>query len=237
MDRTVTSMVKNWLLSAVLLTIVVACPVAIVMAIASTWHTMTLMQAHNSFKTILMGLHQYHDEHGHFPPVALRGENGRALHSWRTVLIPSLPSNSQGNELAGLDFTKPWDDPANLVVEEHYSLTRFPYQFLAIVGPGAAWDESGVRSLSDFKDGSSQTVLAIALRKTDIPWYQPRDAHFDGETLWLGDPADKRRVPINQDLYLLMADGEVHYRQHGLTPESLRTLITIDAGDDPGINW
>lgn len=151
--------------------------------------------------------------------------------------FPVFPPNSRENELAGLDFTKPWDDPANLVVEKRYSLTRFPYQFLAIVGPGAAWDAAGVRSLRDFKDGSSQTVLAIALRETDIPWYQPRDAYFDGQTLWLGDPADNRKVPISEDIFLLMASGEVQYRAKGLSEEELRALITIDAGDDPGHDW
>ncbi len=238
MNAPIITPVKDWQLRVFQITLVTVGIIVGVLSVNQYWAMLTLMQAQNSLMSVMRVLHDYHDQNGHFPLVAQRDHAGVALHSWRTPLIPTLPGvDTDAERLQGFDFDKPWDDPANRAIAEQHPLTRFPYQVLAIVGPGAAWDDHGVRKFADFKDGPSQTVMAIAVRNTKIAWYEPRDANFDGERLWLGDPANKQPAPIAKDIFLLMADGTVRHCEHGLSPETLRAVITIDAGDDPGEDW
>ncbi len=201
------------------------------------YRTLQLMQAYNNFKTLLMGLHEYHDRYGQFPPVVERDEHGVSIHSWRTRVMPNLPGSDKPDYgFSEFDFSKPWNDPDNQAVANRHGLARYAYQILAVVGPGAAWDSHGMRTLKDFKDGSTNTVMLIALHNSGIPWHEPRDAQFDGETLWLGDPSDRRPVPFNEEIFLLMADGSVHFKR-GVSPETMKALITIDGDDDPGEVW
>ncbi len=228
----------RWIAIAFLMAVVI-CTLAVLIGLGiEGYRTLRLMQANNNFKTLLLGLHEYHNQYGQFPPVVERNENGIAIHSWRTHVLPDLPSKVQRDYgFSEFDFRKPWNDPGNQAAADRHGLARYNYQMLAIVGPGAAWDSHGTRKLADFKDGSANTMLIIALRNTGIPWHEPRDAQFDGETLWLGDPSDRRPVPLTEDLFLLMADGSIHYCISGISPQTLRALITIDGDDDPGKVW
>lgn len=65
----------------------VAAPWAFLLSVAvvsglTGWDTWKLMVTTSGFKGISLALHQYHEEHGCFPPSVVRGEDGQALHSW-----------------------------------------------------------------------------------------------------------------------------------------------------------
>ena len=40
--------------------------------------------------SIIVALHNYHDEHGSFPPAYVSDESGRPLYSWRVLILPYL---------------------------------------------------------------------------------------------------------------------------------------------------
>lgn len=72
---------------------------------------------------------------------------------------------------------------------------------------------------------------AIAIPQVGIGWHEPRDAVFDGESVWIevhGVPKSLAGLPC----FLLMAGSTVHYVKDGLSEESLAALVTINAGDD-----
>ncbi len=61
-------------------------------------------QCKNNLKQIGLAFHNYHDDHGVFPPAYTVDENGTRLHSWRTLILPYLVSvlkvASRGNRMA-----------------------------------------------------------------------------------------------------------------------------------------
>ena len=170
-------------------------------------------------------LHRYHDHHGHFPPVVELGNSGTQMHSWRALIQPHLAAEVKTSDnFKAYDFKQRWDSATNVDAVRQHRFGDHWYQFLAVVGPHAAWSNGVTWKRSDFKDGLSDTILVIGVRDTGIGWNEPRDAEFDGQTLTIGG----RPLDPSQPLFVLMADGSVRY---GLTSETLAPLLTIDAGD------
>ncbi|MEZ6144785.1 MAG: DUF1559 domain-containing protein [Planctomycetaceae bacterium] len=48
------------------------------------------LQCKNNLKQIMLALHNYHDDFGTFPPAYTVDENGKRMHSWRTLIWPYL---------------------------------------------------------------------------------------------------------------------------------------------------
>lgn len=99
--------------------------------------------------------------------------------------------------------------------------------FFAAVGPGAAWTDDHPRKISEFKDGTSDTILLIGIRHSGVRWQEPVDLEVRGDALFLGD----REIELTSDVFLLMADGSTRYQQKGLRPDQLHPLLTVAAGD------
>jgi prepilin-type N-terminal cleavage/methylation domain-containing protein/prepilin-type processing-associated H-X9-DG protein len=73
-------------------------------------------QCLNNLKQIGLALHQYHDAYGTFPPGGIEPRplwpKGRQF-AWSAMVLPHL---EQANVKQSIDFTKPFDDPANAAV-------------------------------------------------------------------------------------------------------------------------
>jgi hypothetical protein len=76
----------------------------------------------NKLSSILFALRNYHDDYGTFPPPITLDANGKPFHSWRALILPYL-------EFYDYDFTKSWDTPNNLLLNERVSpIYRCPYE-------------------------------------------------------------------------------------------------------------
>ena len=64
----------------------------------------------SNLKQIGIALAQYADDHGRYPPAFTVDADGRPLHSWRTLILPSF---DQAALAAKIDLSTPWDSPAN----------------------------------------------------------------------------------------------------------------------------
>ncbi len=192
---------------------------------------------HNSTKTLVHALHNYHDDHGSFPPALIRDERVNPMHSWRTLIEPYMADIMDDPDLfPPYDWSSPSTSVQNeAYFEEHRFRDMAGYQVLAVVGPETAWSESGTRSMKDFKDGTRNTLLAIAIRSTGVRWRDPVDATLseEGSLTVNGEPVDLKEA------YLILADGSVRFIEDPDQFDStlLRALLTIDGGEEVPYDW
>lgn len=214
---------KNYILTLIGVLLVIGAIVVSVVAYQSVSQVVSRVQTHHDLKSILLALHEYHDEHGHFPPAKVVDENGN-MRSWRSLI---------NGANYGYDQSQPWDSDGNRpAIQKNSYASRLQgqgYLCLAIVGETAAWLPSGTRKMRDFTDGSHNTLLLLAIRDTEIEWWEPRDLLLDGTNLTIeGDPSR----PVNlKNAYLCRADGTINMAEQPISMEVLRKMLTVDGGE------
>ena len=172
-------------------------------------------QCKNNLKNIGLALHNYRDEHGTFPPLVTVSEDGRPLHSWRTLLLPHMEQRALYETI---DLSKPWDDPANALAAE----TAVP-QFACpehdggpldtiyfAVGPFPTEEE-----IEAFGGPAIMPVVVEGTREDTRPWMQPAD---------FGRPIEAYDFPPGEfphhGVQATFADGTVRFMPAEMVPRS-----------------
>lgn len=140
-----------------------------------------------NMKQIMLGLQNYYEVHGELPPAYTVDEQGNRLHSWRALILPYM----EGNTLYRfIDYTKPWDDPANDEAREAYIYTYIcpsaPYDdehlttYVAVVGPEFVFSGPTPRKWADIADGTSNTIAVVEISHNHaVHWMSPEDVDED----------------------------------------------------------
>src|SRR6056297_1698819 len=104
------------LLEAIIVIIILAILVALLLpGVRTTRGTARRSACKNNLKQIGLALHNYHDTYGSLPPAYTVDEQGRKLHSWRTLILPFLEEQALYEQI---DLSQPWDSPANAAAFE-----------------------------------------------------------------------------------------------------------------------
>lgn len=183
----------------------------------------------------------YHNQHGALPPAYLCNEKGEPLHSWRTMILSGIDRP----DLFGLvNLELPWNDLANqrarrctlevfLCPKHRHSGATNITSYLAIVGPGFAFQGTNPVSFKEFTDELSETILFVESVKTSVPWMEPRDLPWNKlrtkKQPFLGEGPHLNRVTV------AFADGKTRRLPQTISVEHLRSLLTI-AGDED-MSW
>ena len=215
---------KKRLVTSVFAALLVVLILALTCTVIQVRRTVELMGANNDLKWVIVALHGYHDKHGHFPLVVEMDEQGQPMHSWRTIIEPFLDSSDAQSRSNSYNLKQRWDSESNKASIQQHRFGHIPFQFLAVVGPHAAWNRDGPRKFADFKDGTSNTIMVIGIRDSGIAWNEPSDAMFDGKDILVNG----RPLELNQKIFAAFADGSVRY---GVYRHDMAALFTIDAGD------
>lgn len=192
---------------------------------------------------ILVALHNYHDTYGSFPPAYIADENGKPMHSWRTLLLPYLDSIEIYNEYR---FDEQWDSPHNLSIAGRLrhelficpsgssGTDRRMTNYVVIVGPDTAFPAAGVTKLADFTDGPDNTILFAEIGNSAILWTEPRDLVVDQMSFTVNDPKQPSISSAHSwGPAVVLADACRTYRLTKThAPETIRALTTI-AGQEP----
>jgi Protein of unknown function (DUF1559) len=138
----------------------------------------------NNLKQLEMALFQYEAKHHALPPVFTADKNDKPLMSWRTAILPLI---EQGKLFSQYHADEPWDSadnnsvttnqlriyqcPADIGSSDYNKATSY----VAIVGPGTAWQPDHATKLSEITDPLADTILLVEMKDTGIAWAEPRD--------------------------------------------------------------
>jgi RNA polymerase sigma factor (sigma-70 family) len=154
---------------------------------------------------------------------------GKALLSWRVALLPFLGEQELYRQFK---VNEPWDSPHNRKLLKKIPRVYMPPRRLqaepgttfyqVFVGDHAAFDKHHVRRVTDFVDGTSNTLL-IAEAGNAVPWTKPEDLHYAAD-----EPLPQLGGMFPDVFHAAFADGAVHTLSKKADPDMLRTAITLD---------
>ncbi len=197
-------------------------------------------------KMLALALQAYQEDNGGYPPAYLTDAHGEPMLSWRVLVLPYAEEQSLYDRF---ELTKPWDDPANDALsatdlELHHcpsDPSRGPMtNYLAVVGPHAAWPGGHGRPQSEFTDDPSETILLIETHGRGVRWAEPRDLTFDEAVDLLSQPLEPenghrlnsglfyKKSPV---LHVAFADGQARPIRLPLDRKLAEALLTVDGGE------
>lgn len=146
------------------------------------------MQCSGNEKQIMIALHNYHDTYGTFPPAYSVDQSGKALHSWRVLILPFM---EQGNLYDQIKLDESWDSSHNsqfhaisLPCYICPSASRSKRQirgltsYKMVVGPNTISDGPSGRKISELVNGTSNIIGIVEVIPT-TNWMEPTEIPFD----------------------------------------------------------
>ncbi len=188
----------------------------------------------NNLKQLGLGIYNYESSFSHYPPAVMLGKKGKALHSWRVLILPFI---EQDELYKKFKLDEPWDSEHNTKVFNDNPMPatfRLPgsmpadskvTHYQVFRGNGAMFDKLRVYKVGDIVDGTSNTIM-IATAKTPVQWNKPDDLEFDPE-------ADPRELVLfeNDRCNVTMGDGSVRGISIKVDKATLRAVITKGGGE------
>lgn len=189
-------------------------------------------QCKNNLRQIGLALHNYADVYGSFPPAYTVDEEGRPLHSWRTLILPYV---DQGPLYNSIDLSKPWDDPVNAAAANACpSAYRCPSAdvppthtlYLGVVSETSCLHPTEGRPLSDIPGDPADALMVIDVSPDSaVHWMAPQDT--DGQFVMTFGKGPQ--LAHEGGAHALFADGSVRMLSSEMPPEERRKLLTAAA--------
>lgn len=185
----------------------------------------------NNLKQLMLALHNYHQAHGHFPPVVVRDPSTGVERSWRVEILPFLDVELYKK----YQQDEPWDSPANQEVLKKMprvfafpwpgqdGSTETPYQAIASDGGGLTLTKDGQPpGVTDITDGTSNTVFLVET-KPMVPWTKPTD---------LTDSAKQHELVIHPGGFnSAFGDGSVRFISNSIDEAAWKSITTRSGGE------
>lgn len=198
----------------------------------------------SKLRQIGLALVSYESSHGGFPPLYVTDAQGKPLYSWRVLILPYMEEQALYDQWR---LDEPWDSPDNrsLPVPWAFSCPAAernseggisPYtDYLAVVGPGMAWEEGKRLSLADFVDGENNTMMVVEVRGSQIHWAEPGD--FDGTASLeinarQGLSIGSHRAGLASALFIDVNDLSVGHVPNTTSEEEVKALLTRAGGEN-----
>lgn len=180
----------------------------------------------------------YQKAHDCFPPAYTTDEDGNALHSWRTLILPYL---GHADLFAQVDLTEPWDAPSNQAVASELpsvyacgtaDLDLGQTTYVAVIDPQGIMPGILPTTPRQILDGLSLTLIAVETDASNaVHWMSPKDITY--ATYLQSDFDPTTNASHLGGHHVLMADGEVIFCVEGSPPDFKTAFITKSAADDP----
>jgi prepilin-type processing-associated H-X9-DG protein len=201
-------------------------------AVARAKRAAARAQSANNLKQIGLAMHIYLDANRSFPPQAIYDKDGKALLSWRVLLLPYLEQNELYKEFK---LDEPWDSKHNkkllakmppvFKAPAGQNTTPFGTFYQGFVGKGAFFEGKRGIGIADITDGTSNTIMVAEAAK-DVPWSKPEDLPFEA-----GKAPPKLGGVFPNGFNAAFADGSVRFFLKTIKPANLRAYITRNGGE------
>jgi hypothetical protein len=184
-------------------------------------------QSTNNLKQIALGMHNYHDIHGHFPARASFDAKDKPLLSWRVHILPFLEQQALYEQF---HLDEPWDSLHNIALADKMpAIYRNPNRgednktnYLVPVGQGTIFEQREEMSLRQIQDGTSKTILAVEANEDQaVIWTRPDDLTYQADRPLAGLGA-LRPGGFN----VALADGAVRFINKEIDLTILKGLFT-----------
>lgn len=200
----------------------------------------------SNLRQIAYALNKYEEEHGRFPPAYTVDDSGQRLHSWRSLILPYLGRKDIFDQI---DFTQPWDSPANrrflelqlncFACPSDLSETGGLTSYLAIDDPQSVF-RGTKRVTSQYvsaRDGSMFTVFVMEVAGSDVHWLEPRDlalADLEQAFQCTGKAISSRH---EAGAHVAFVSGRVNFISKEIERDVLRAIMTCDGRDYVGWSY
>ncbi|MGB0595165.1 MAG: DUF1559 domain-containing protein [Rubripirellula sp.] len=196
-------------------------------------------QSIRNLERIAKALNAYAADQGSYPPPFTTDENGRAMHSWRVLILPYLGLDDLYNNF---DLSVAWDDPNNMqnayqipAVYKHPKLDSFSESaYFLIAGAATLFPATGPLGPDSIADDPSQTILVIEAKPTVASgmWTEPMDLEFSGMSGRLGSNSVREAGGLFDDgTAIVTVDERGHFLPNSIEPNVFRSLVTPRGGE------
>ena len=217
--------------------LIIPCLIALLLpAVQQAREAARRTQCRNNLNQIGLALHNYHDDHGSFPPAFIADKDGTPMHSWRVLILPYL---DEGHLYDSYDFSEPWDGPNNSqLLDQMPAVYRCPSgevtaggftAYAAITGDECVFAGAASVAIPDISDGASSTLLVGEVAYADILWTEPRDVELETFS-YLGD-SEGFSSDHTGGVFFLFADGRVQFVSEETDPNLLWGMFTRNGED------
>lgn len=188
----------------------------------------------NSLKQLGLGMHNFHDLHGRFPPQKLVDGEGTPMLSWRVLILPFLDQKDLYDQFR---LNEPWDSEHNLrLATQMPDVFRSPDDSAELtaagrtrfVGPltdqsmlGRPGDSVQIREIID---GTSNTIMVVQTTADQaVIWTKPADLVIRDDR-----PVFEQIAGGAELLAAGMCDGAALYLNRTFPEQIMRAVLSID---------
>jgi hypothetical protein len=186
-------------------------------------------------KQMLLGIHNYHDANGSFPPAdKYRGADGKHHLSWRVHILPYVDAMNGIALYKEFRLEEPWDSPHNkpLIAKmpDVYASQGVPKPghtaFLAPVGDKTIFGQSKSVKFQDITDGTVNTIAVVEVAPDRaVPWTAPDDFAFEPK-----NPLNGVRRGSDGKWLCAFADGSVRLIPSDIAAQTVLDLFQLNDG-------
>lgn len=182
-------------------------------------------------------LKAYEADNGQLPAAGGGSDGSMTQPSWRVALLPYL---EYSHVYAQYKQDEPWNGESNSALATRLGTPReyrSPVydnpqpdctQYVAVVGPGTAWDPDGPRRLADLSETTPDLILLVDSPMSDIHWMEPRDLSLEQMSAEAIARRDREGVPRLIGRFVLFADGQAWQLNEDCPESEIAKFFTIE---------
>ncbi len=195
----------------------------------------------NNLQLIATALNAYAAEHGSYPTPTVYDANGKALYSWRVLILKQLGEHSLAAEFK---LDEAWDSADNIQLlgqrcPRVYISPAVPVSrgvaetnYFLITGPGTLFPPTGPLAPRNIGDGDTNTLLIVESENTLAEWSRPIDIDVSKLNTNIGSTGPNTIGGTHsRGATAVFADATPAWLPDDLTPEIVDALISPNGGE------